>query len=98
MEKRNLIDPSNFSVDELYQLLALAGRILGDPAAYSEKAKGKLLASLFYEPSTRTKFSFDAAMLRLGGQVIGFSDPTTSSTAKGETIGTRPRRSPSTRM
>ncbi len=86
MEKRNLIDPNNFSVDELYQLIALAGRILEDPAAYSEKAKGKILASLFYEPSTRTKFSFDAAMLRLGGQVLGFSDPTTSSTAKGETI------------
>lgn len=86
MEKRNLIDPGNFTVDELYRLLGLAENIIAAPAAYSEKAKGKILASLFYEPSTRTKFSFDAAMLRLGGQVIGFSDPTTSSAAKGESL------------
>lgn len=85
-EFRNLIDPSDFSVDELYGLIADAQAIISSPDDFKHTADGKILASLFYEPSTRTKFSFDAAMLRLGGQVIGFSDPTTSSTAKGETI------------
>ena len=86
MEFRHLIQPSDFSVAELNQMLRLANRIISNPTAYSEVCKGKVLASLFYEPSTRTKFSFDTAMLRLGGQVIGFSDPSTSSTAKGETV------------
>ena len=83
---RSLIDPSDFSLKELNDLLVLAEHIIQDPVNYSEVCKGKVLASLFYEPSTRTKFSFDTAMLRLGGQVIGFSDPATSSTAKGETV------------
>jgi aspartate carbamoyltransferase catalytic subunit len=63
-----------------------AGRIMTDPAAHAERAKGKLLATLFYEPSTRTRFSFEAAMLKLGGQVIGFSGEQSSSAAKGESI------------
>ncbi len=86
LKGRNLIAPSDFSMEEIGELLGLADRIIASPDDYAEKCKGKLLASLFYEPSTRTKFSFDAAMLRLGGSVIGFSDPTTSSTAKGETV------------
>ncbi len=83
---RHLLEPQDFSVKELGSLLELADSIVNAPEKYAEKCKGKILASLFYEPSTRTKFSFDAAMLRLGGQVIGFSDPSTSSTAKGETV------------
>jgi len=83
---RHLIEPDGFTVEELEEIFRLADSIISAPEQYSEKCKNKLLASLFYEPSTRTKFSFDAAMLRLGGQVIGFSDPNTSSAAKGETL------------
>ena len=86
LKGRSLIAPNDFSVAELNEILELADHIIHEPLFYSEVCKGKVLASLFYEPSTRTKFSFDTAMLRLGGQVIGFSDPTTSSTAKGETV------------
>ncbi len=86
LKDRNLIAPSDFSLEELDEVLSLAERIVQDPSAYAEACKGKILASLFYEPSTRTKFSFDAAMLRLGGSTLGFSDPNTSSTAKGETV------------
>jgi aspartate carbamoyltransferase catalytic subunit len=86
LKNRNLIAPSDFTIEEIEEILALAERIIQQPANYVEACKGKLLASLFYEPSTRTKFSFDAAMLRLGGQTIGFSDPATSSAAKGETV------------
>lgn len=86
LKDRNLIAPSDFTVPEIQEVLELAERILERPSDYAQACQGKLLASLFYEPSTRTKFSFDAAMMRLGGQVIGFSDPTTSSAAKGETI------------
>ncbi|MEL7602939.1 MAG: aspartate carbamoyltransferase [Bacillota bacterium] len=86
LKNRNLIAPSDFTIEEIEEVLELAERIIQQPANYVEACKGKLLASLFYEPSTRTKFSFDAAMLRLGGQTIGFSDPATSSAAKGETV------------
>ena len=83
---RNLIAPVDFTMEEIGSILDLADRIVASPQDYSEKCRGRVLASLFYEPSTRTKFSFDAAMLRLGGSVVGFSDPMTSSTAKGETV------------
>ncbi len=86
LKGRHLIEPSEFRIDELEEIFGLADSIIQKPENYSEICKNKLLASLFYEPSTRTKFSFDAAMLRLGGQVIGFSDPNTSSVAKGETL------------
>lgn len=86
LKNRNLIAPSDFTLPEIEEVLELARHIVREPGAYADACKGKLLASLFYEPSTRTKFSFDAAMLRLGGQVIGFSDPSTSSAAKGETV------------
>ena len=86
LKGKNLIEPLDFTVEELSELFDLTMRIMGDPSAYSEKCKGKLLATLFYEPSTRTRFSFEAAMLRLGGQVIGFSGQDNSSAAKGESI------------
>ncbi|MDO5112244.1 MAG: aspartate carbamoyltransferase [Clostridia bacterium] len=86
LKGRNLIAPNDFTMEEIGGLLDTADRIIENQTAFGEKCKGKVLASLFYEPSTRTKFSFDTAMLRLGGQVIGFSDPSTSSTAKGETV------------
>jgi aspartate carbamoyltransferase catalytic subunit len=86
LKNRNLIAPTDFSPEELDEVLALAERIVQNPGAYTQVCKGKILASLFYEPSTRTKFSFDAAMLRLGGSTLGFSDPNTSSTAKGESV------------
>jgi aspartate carbamoyltransferase catalytic subunit len=86
LKNRNLIAPSDFSLEELDEVLSLAERIVQQPSDYANACNGKILASLFYEPSTRTKFSFDAAMLRLGGSVLGFSDPNTSSTAKGETV------------
>ncbi|MDR2486942.1 MAG: aspartate carbamoyltransferase [Clostridiales Family XIII bacterium] len=83
---RSLIEPQDFTTAELDGLFALAEGILDNPPAYAERCRGKLLATLFYEPSTRTRFSFEAAMLKLGGQVIGFSGEQSSSAAKGESI------------
>jgi len=76
----------DFSVEEMDRLFDVAESIIKNPAAYADVCKGKLLATLFYEPSTRTRFSFEAAMLRLGGQVIGFSEPNSSAVSKGESI------------
>jgi aspartate carbamoyltransferase catalytic subunit len=86
LKGKHLIDPMDFSLEELDEIFALAGDIISRPDKYSESMKGKLLATLFYEPSTRTRFSFEAAMLRLGGQVIGFSEPGSSSVSKGESV------------
>ena len=86
LKGRNLLEPLDFTVTEMEEIIILADKIIADPKAYREVAKGYLLATLFYEPSTRTRFSFEAAMLRLGGQVIGFSEPNSSSVAKGESI------------
>ena len=83
---RHLIDPLDFTVAETEALLALAGRIIDDPAAYQDVCRHKKLATLFYEPSTRTRLSFEAAMLNLGGSVLGFSSADSSSAAKGESI------------
>ncbi|MCL1914584.1 MAG: aspartate carbamoyltransferase [Eubacteriaceae bacterium] len=83
---RHLIQPTDFSLDELDSLFALAEIIMNNKMDFIEACKGKIMASLFFEPSTRTKFSFDAAMLRLGGGVIGFSDPSTTSAQKGESL------------
>ncbi|WP_130863177.1 aspartate carbamoyltransferase [Bacilliculturomica massiliensis] len=83
---RSLLEPMDFTVEEMDEIFALADRIIDDPKKYAHACDGKLLATLFYEPSTRTRFSFEAAMLRLGGQVIGFSEPNSSSAAKGESI------------
>jgi len=86
LKGRSLIDPMDFSKEELEEVFTLANKIIEDPEKYSHAADGKILATLFYEPSTRTRFSFEAAMLRLGGRVIGFSEPNSTSVSKGETI------------
>lgn len=86
LKGRSLLEPLDFSVEELEDIFSLADEIIAAPEAFTEACKGKLLATLFYEPSTRTRFSFEAAMLRLGGQVIGFSEPGSSSVAKGESV------------
>ena len=83
---RHLIDPLDFSQQEISSLLDLADRICADPAAYQDVAAHKKLATLFYEPSTRTRLSFEAAMLNLGGHVLGFPSETVSSASKGESV------------
>ncbi len=83
---RHLIDPTDLSVKEIDEIIALAEDIIANRAKYSEVLKGRKLATLFYEPSTRTRLSFTSAMLELGGTVIGFSDAASSSVSKGETV------------
>lgn len=83
---KHLLSPLDLSVDELDELLNLASDIAADPAKYSECCHGKKLATLFYEPSTRTRLSFETAMLNLGGSVIGFSSADSSSASKGESV------------
>ena len=83
---RSLIDILELSVEEIDSLVELGTKILDDPAAYAHKCDGKILATLFFEPSTRTRLSFESAMLGLGGQVLGFSEAQSSSAAKGESV------------
>lgn len=83
---RHLMSPLDFSVEELDQLLDLAGDIEAHPEKYAHACDGKKLATLFYEPSTRTRLSFEAAMLNLGGNIFGFSSAASSSAAKGESV------------
>ena len=83
---RHLIDPLDFTQQEITTLLDLADRIHDDPAAYQDVATHKKLATLFYEPSTRTRLSFEAAMLNLGGHVLGFPSENVSSATKGESV------------
>ena len=83
---KHLISPLDLSVSELTDILNLAEDIIRDPGKYSNCCHGKKLATLFYEPSTRTRLSFEAAMLNLGGSVLGFSSADSSSAAKGETV------------
>ena len=83
---RHLIDPLDFTLEETLKILNLADRISENPSAYSHVADGKKLATLFYEPSTRTRLSFEAAMLNLGGQTLGFAGAEQSSATKGETV------------
>ena len=83
---RSLIDILDLTTDEIEELIAVAQDIIKNPGKYSEKCKGKKLASLFFEPSTRTRLSFEAAMYELGGNVIGFSEANSSSAAKGESV------------
>lgn len=83
---RSLIDISELSVEELDRLIKTANDIIENPQKYSEKCRGKKLATLFFEPSTRTRLSFEAAMYELGGNVIGFSEAQSSSASKGESV------------
>ena len=83
---RHLIDILDFSVEELQELVDTANDIIAHPEAYSERCRGKKLATLFFEPSTRTRLSFEAAMYELGGNVLGFSEAQSSSAAKGESV------------
>ena len=83
---RSLISILDLTVEEIDQLVATATDMLANPAAYAHKCDGKILATLFFEPSTRTRLSFESAMLSLGGQVLGFSEASSSSAAKGESV------------
>lgn len=83
---KNLISILDLSVDEIDSLIKTADDIIKNPAAYSEKCRGKKLATLFFEPSTRTRLSFEAAMYELGGNVLGFSEANSSSATKGESV------------
>lgn len=83
---RNLIDILDLSITEIEELIKKANDIIENPGEYREKCKYKKLATLFFEPSTRTRLSFEAAMLELGGSVIGFSEANSSSSSKGESV------------
>lgn len=83
---RHLIDIMDLSLEELDEMITVAKDIIADPQAYSHKCAGKKLATLFFEPSTRTRLSFEAAMYELGGVVLGFSEANSSSAAKGESV------------
>lgn len=83
---RHLLNPLDLTVDEITDILDLASDIEKNPDKYKEACKGKKIATLFYEPSTRTRLSFETAMLNLGGNVIGFSDASCSSASKGESV------------
>ena len=83
---RHLLNPMDFSVEELDQLMDLAADIEHNPAKYAHACEGKTLATCFYEPSTRTRLSFEGAMYHLGGHVLGFSSAASSSAAKGESV------------
>ena len=83
---RHLMSPLDFSVEELDQLLDLANDIEQNPEKYAHACDGRILATLFYEPSTRTRLSFESAMMHLGGKVLGFSSANSSSAAKGESV------------
>jgi aspartate carbamoyltransferase catalytic subunit len=86
LKGRSLIEPGNFSLEETDRLFALAEKIETEERYLRESCRGKLLATLFFEPSTRTRLSFEAAMLRLGGSCLGFADPGSSSVSKGESL------------
>lgn len=86
MEIRNLISITDFSVEEIDKMIGVAGDIMTKPDKYIDICKGKKLATLFFEPSTRTRLSFEAAMLELGGSVLGFSEASSSSASKGESV------------
>ena len=83
---KHLIDPTDLTAAETQEILDLALEIIENPTKYSETCKGKKLATLFYEPSTRTRLSFTSAMMELGGNVLGFADANSSSVSKGETV------------
>ena len=86
LKGRHVIEPENLSIQEIDEICKLAEQIIVDPNSFQDVCRGKILAALFFEPSTRTRLSFEAAMLRLGGNVEGFADATSSSTSKGESL------------
>ena len=86
LDGRHLIQPDDLTVFEIEEICSLAEQIIVDPKSFQDVCRGKILATLFFEPSTRTRLSFEAAMLRLGGSVEGFSDADSTSAAKGETL------------
>ena len=86
LKGRHVIEPGNLSVQEIDEICSLAEQIIVDPVSFQDVCRGKILAALFFEPSTRTRLSFEAAMLRLGGTVEGFADASYTSTSKGESL------------
>ncbi|MCR4791015.1 MAG: aspartate carbamoyltransferase [Treponemataceae bacterium] len=86
LKGRHVIEPGNLTVQEIDEICGLAEQMIVDPAAFSDVCRGKILATLFFEPSTRTRLSFEAAMQHLGGSVLGFADANATSTTKGETL------------
>jgi aspartate carbamoyltransferase catalytic subunit len=86
LQGRHLIEPGDLTVGEIDEICSLAEQIIVDPASFQDVCRGKILATLFFEPSTRTRLSFEAAMLRLGGSVEGFADASYSSATKGESL------------
>lgn len=86
LKGKHLIEPGDFSLEELDEIFQLTGQIIKNEENYADICRGKILATLFYEPSTRTRLSFEAAILRLGGKVIGFSEPGSTSISKGESL------------
>lgn len=86
LKGRHVIEPENLSIAEIDEICSLAEQIIVDPISFQDVCRGKILAALFFEPSTRTRLSFEAAMLRLGGSVEGFADASYTSTTKGETL------------
>jgi aspartate carbamoyltransferase catalytic subunit len=86
LKGRSLVEPGDFTLEEMDSLFSLAEKIEGDQDFFRESCRGKILATLFFEPSTRTRLSFEAAMLRLGGSCLGFAEPGSSSAAKGESL------------
>ena len=86
LQGRHLIQPDDLTVSEIDEICSLAEQIIVDPSNYIDVCRGKILATLFFEPSTRTRLSFEAAMLRLGGAVEGFADASYTSSTKGETL------------
>ncbi len=86
LKMQHLIDPTDLTVEKIAELIKVAEDIMDNPERYSEKCKGKKLATLFFEPSTRTRLSFEAAMMELGGGVLGFAGSESSSATKGESV------------
>ena len=86
LKGRHVIEPANLSVSEIDEICSLAEQIIVDPVSFQDVCRGKILATLFFEPSTRTRLSFEAAMLHLGGTVEGFADAAVTSGTKGETL------------
>ncbi|MDY5964402.1 MAG: aspartate carbamoyltransferase, partial [Peptostreptococcus porci] len=86
MKNKHLVKPDDFTVEEIDSIIELGMQIKQNPRKYIKVCEGYLMATLFYEPSTRTRLSFEAAMSRLGGKIIGFSDPNASSVSKGESL------------